>query len=125
MTLPPYAELLGLVAETDDNGAPVLLMPFSSAVLGRPGFLHGGAMGGLMEMAAILALRHALGDADVAIKPVNLTVDYMRGGRELETRARGQVRRLGSRVANVDALCWQDDATRPIASARLTFLLRR
>ena len=115
MKLPPYAELLGLVAETDDNGAPVLLMPFSSAVLGRPGFLHGGAMGGLMEMAAILALRHALGDDGVGIKPVNLTVDYMRGGRELETRARGQVRRLGSRVANVDALCWQDDPARPIS----------
>jgi uncharacterized protein (TIGR00369 family) len=125
MTLPPYAELLGLVAETAADGAPVLVMPFSAAVLGRPGFLHGGAMGGLMEMAAILALRHALDDDAVMLKPVNLTVDFMRGGRELETRARGDVRRLGTRIANVDATCWQDDATRPIAAARLTFLLRR
>jgi uncharacterized protein (TIGR00369 family) len=125
MTLPPYADLLGLVSERDVADKPVLVMPFSSAVLGRPGFLHGGAMGGLMEMAAIAALRHALGDAAVGIKPVNLTVDYMRGGRELETRAKGVIRRLGKRIANVDALCWQDDADRPIASARLTFLLRR
>jgi uncharacterized protein (TIGR00369 family) len=125
MTLPPYAHLLGLIAETDEHGAPVLLMPFSAAVLGRPGFLHGGAMGGLMEMAAIAALRHALGATEVGIKPVNLTVDYMRGGRELETRAKGLVRRLGTRIANTDVICWQDDADRPIATARLTFLLRR
>ena len=125
MALPPYAMLLGLVVEHADDGSPGLMMPFSGAVLGRPGFLHGGAVGGLMEMAAILALRHALGDDGVGIKPVNLTVDYMRGGREQETRARGEVRRLGTRIANVDAHCWQDDPARPIAAARLTFLLRR
>ena len=125
MKLPPYAELLGLVAETADDGAPVLMMPFTDVVLGRPGFLHGGAMGGLMEMAAILALRQALDEDAVVVKPVNLTIDYMRGGRDLETRARGDVRRLGKRIANVDAVCWQDDPGRPIAVARLTFLLRR
>ncbi len=130
MTLPPYAQFLGLVEEADGDGVPVLMMKFEPVVVGRPGFLHGGAIGGLMEMAAIVALRHALGDdagkdGAVRIKPVNLTVDYMRGGRPLETRARGTIRRLGTRIANVDATAWQDDETRPIASARLTFLLRR
>lgn len=126
MTLPPYAELLGLVREdAADGAAPVLMMPFADPVVGRPGFLHGGALGGLMEMAAIAALRHALGDDAVRIKPVNLTVDFMRGGRPLETRAVGTIRRLGNRIANVDASAWQDDPANPIASARLTFLLVR
>src|SRR3546814_12312741 len=60
VTLPPYAQLLGLSVEPGDGGAPVLLMPFSDDVLGRPGFLHGGAIGGLLEMAAIVALHAAL-----------------------------------------------------------------
>lgn len=122
--LPPYAALLGLVLEQDAAGRPRLAMPFARAVLGRPGFVHGGALGGLLEMAAIVALRHATG-AEVGIKPVNLTVDYMRGGREKTTYAAASIRRLGTRIANVDAQAWQDDPDRPIAAARLTFLLRR
>jgi uncharacterized protein (TIGR00369 family) len=125
MTLPPYAALLGLTIERDDAGVPRLMMPFGGAVLGRPGFVHGGALGGMLEMAAIVALRHALADDAVGIKPVNLTVDYMRGGREKNTYAAAVIRRLGTRIANVDAHAWQDDADRPIAAARLTFLLSR
>jgi uncharacterized protein (TIGR00369 family) len=125
MTLPPYAHLLGLEIEHDADGTPMLAMPYGGAVMGRPGFLHGGALGGLLEMAAIIALRHALDDAGVGLKPINLTVDYMRGGREKTTHAVGVVRRLGTRIANVDASAWQDSRDNPIASARLTFLLRR
>src|SRR3546814_9889659 len=98
VTLPPYAQLLGLSVEPGDGGAPVLLMPFSDDVLGRPGFLHGGAIGGLLEMAAIVALHAALeSEGGGRIKPINVTVDYMRGGREKETRAQGIVPRLGTR----------------------------
>ncbi len=122
--LPPYAALLGLTLEPGD-GAPVLVMPFADVVLGRPGFLHGGAIGGLLEMAAIVALRHALADDTVAIKPVNLSIDYMRGGRDRTTRAQGIVRRLGKRIANIDTSAWQDDPGAPIATSRHIFLLRR
>lgn len=122
MKLPPYAGLLGLSEEADG----VLVMPFGDAVLGRPGFVHGGAIGGLLEMAAIVALDAALAsDGGGRIKPINLTVDYMRGGREKDTRARGTVTRLGSRVANVDAVAWQDDPAKPIAHGRLTYLIVR
>lgn len=124
MILPPYAQLIGATLEWED-GAPILAMPFSDAVLGRPGFLHGGAIAGLMEVAAIAALRHALGDETARIKPVNVTVDYMRGGRDKPTRAAGTVTRLGNRVANVEATAWQDDRAKPIAAARMNYLLAR
>ncbi len=127
MTLPPYAETLGLTAEPSD-GAPVLVLPFSNRVIGRPGFLHGGAIGGLLEMAAIAALQHALageGAGESRFKPINLTIDYMRGGRDKPTRARGIVTRLGTRVANVEAQAWQDEPDRPIAAARINFLIAR
>ncbi|WP_010544815.1 PaaI family thioesterase [Sphingomonas elodea] len=125
MNLPPYAELLGLAVEPGAE-APVLVMPFSGDVVGRPGFLHGGAIGGLLEMAAVGALLQALeAEGGAKVKPVNVTVDYMRGGREKETRARGTVTRLGNRVANVSAVAWQDEEDRPIAAARMNFLIVR
>lgn len=123
--LPPYARTLGLMEEPQPDGAPLLVMPFADPVLGRPGFLHGGAITGLLEMAAIVALRHALGDEGGRIKPVNVTVDFMRGGRDKPTRALGVVERLGNRVANVDATAWQDDPATPIARARMNYLLVR
>ncbi|MET3712135.1 uncharacterized protein (TIGR00369 family) [Sphingomonas trueperi] len=125
MKLPPYAELLGLSVEPGAD-APVLVLPFSGDVVGRPGFLHGGAIGGLLEMAAVGALLQALeSEGGAKVKPVNVTVDYMRGGREKETRARGTVTRLGKRVANVSAVAWQDEEDRPIAAARMNFLIVR
>ena len=124
--LPPYAQLLGLTAERDGDGAPVLVMPFGNHVLGRPGFLHGGAISGLMEMAAIVALYDALaGEGGGEMKPVNVTVDFMRGGRDKPTRSRGIVTRLGTRVANVEATAWQDDPAKPIAAARMNYLIVR
>ena len=126
MRMPPYADLLGLVVETSDDGAPVLMMPFATEVLGRPGFLHGGAISGLMEMAAIVALDEALAEeGGGAIKPINVTVDFMRGGRDKPTRAEGIVTRLGTRVANVEAIAWQDDPAKPIAAARMNYLIVR
>jgi len=126
MMLPPYADLLGLTIERGDDDAPVLLMPFGNDVVGRPGFLHGGAIAGLLEMAAIAALQEALESEGAGrIKPINVTVDFMRGGRDKPTRAAGVVRRLGTRIANVEASAWQDHRSRPIAGARMNYLVER
>lgn len=121
--LPPYADFLGIRA----GDGEALVMPFAGNV-GRPGFLHGGAISGLLEIAAIVALHDALAAearGGGRIKPINVTVDFTRGGREKDTYARGRVTRLGARVANVEASAWQDDPARPIAGARLTYLIVR
>jgi uncharacterized protein (TIGR00369 family) len=123
--LPPYAQLLRLRAATDSDGAPMFVMPFHDDVVGRPGYLHGGAIAGLLEFAAFSALRHALGDASVAMKPINVTVDYMRAGLPLDTFAAATIERLGTRIANVEAQAWQKDRTAPIAAAQMNFLLAR
>ena len=119
MTASPYADLLGLTFDTDADGQPFVTMDFAHDLLGRPGFLHGGAISGMLEMAAWAALRAALGEEDTVIKPINVTIDFMRGGRERTTFAAGEVTRLGARIANVTATAWQDDRDRPIAAARL------
>jgi uncharacterized protein (TIGR00369 family) len=100
-------------------------MPFHDDVVGRPGYLHGGVIAGLLEIAAFAALGRALEDEDVAMKPIAVTVDYMRGGIDMDTLAAATIERLGKRIANVEAFAWQTDRSKPIASARINFLLRR
>ena len=128
MDLPPYAQLLRLrIDECADgaNGECRLVMPFHEDVVGRPGFLHGGAIAGLLEFAAFSTLARAIGDDAVGMKPITVTVDYLRGGAGHDTFASAQIQRLGSRMANVEAFAWQSDRETPIASARLNFLLER
>jgi uncharacterized protein (TIGR00369 family) len=123
-SLPPYASLLKL--RTEQVGDDLrFVMPFHDDVVGRPGFLHGGAIAGLLEFAAFTALARAIGDQAVAMKPITVTVDYMRGGTPADTFAEARIERLGKRVANVEAFAWQRERSKPIASARINFLLDR
>jgi uncharacterized protein (TIGR00369 family) len=121
--LPPYAELLGLRTELQ-GGERLWIMPFREAVVGRPGFLHGGAIAGLLEFAALGAVYDAL-DPGAEVKPINVSVDFLRGGIDHETWAAAVVTRLGKRVANVEAHAWQQDRARPIAGARMNLMVRR
>jgi uncharacterized protein (TIGR00369 family) len=124
--LPPYAALLRLSA-IDRDGGPRFVMPFHEGVVGRPGFLHGGAIAGLLEFAAFEALRAAIDDPAVVMKPVTVTVDYLRAASEKrgDTFAEALIERLGKRIANVEAVAWQTDRSKPIASAQINFLLER
>jgi uncharacterized protein (TIGR00369 family) len=122
--LPPYAQLLGLRTERGADGALLWVMPFSEQVVGRPGFLHGGAIAGLLEFAALGTLYDALGSGSSA-RPINVSVDFMRGGTDHDTYAAATITRLGNRVANVEAHAWQQDRDKPIAAARMNLLLRR
>ena len=123
--LPPYAEFLGIRVDPGADGAPLYVMPFADVVLGRPGYLHGGAIAGLLEFAAFGTLYAALGDDRIEAKPVNVTVQFMRGGIDHDTYAAAVVTRLGKRVANVEAHAWQRDRSKPIAAAQMNLLLRR
>ena len=124
--LPPYAALLGLSTMRSEEGELIWLMPFGEAVVGRPGFLHGGAIAGLLEFAALGSFYEALGErAGVSVKPVNVTVQFLRGGTEHETYASATISRMGNRVANVEARAWQDDRAKPIAAAQMNLLVRR
>lgn len=122
--LPPYAQLLRL--RVDDSADELrLVMPFHEDVIGRPGYLHGGAIAGLLEFAAFMTLARAIGDPAVSMKPITVTVDYMRGGTPRDTFATAEIQRLGNRIANVEAIAWQTQRSNLIASARLNFLLER
>ena len=121
--LPPYADLLGLRTELS-GGERLWVMPFREEVVGRPGFLHGGAIAGLLEFAALGAVQDAL-EAGARVSPINVSVDFLRGGVDHDTWAAAVVTRLGKRVANVEAHAWQRDRARPIAGATMNLMVRR
>jgi len=127
LELPPYAQMMGIHidAERSERAVPVLAMPFGNQHAGAPGILHGGAIAGLLDMAASAALQASLiaaGQSPI-FKPIGITIDYMRAGKHQTTWARGRVTRVGSRVATVVVEAWQDEDRRTIAAARLHMLL--
>ena len=85
------------------------------------------AIAGLLEFAAIGAIFEALGEEDgnATVRPINVTVNFMRGGTQHDTFAAAIVARLGNRVANVEAHAWQADRDKPIAAAQMNVMLRR
>ena len=119
-TLPPYAAMLGLVREGN-----VLRMPYVDRLIGSPGRLHGGSVAGLMEIAANMAVMDALAGASALVKPVNVTVDYLREGALEDVFAEAILMRMGRRVANVRVEAWQRERGRLIAAARMNLLIAR
>jgi len=119
----PYAHFLGLRAERDGDDL-VLLMPGHDRVIGNPMLpaLHGGAVGALLESTAIFKLLWDTKPERVP-KTINITVDYLRSGRVLDTRARAVITKAGRRVANVQVRAYQGDETKPIAVAHAHFLV--
>lgn len=124
--LPPYARAIGLEVRGIEDGAPIMAMPFASNVDGRPGFFHGGALGGLLETAGIGALHLELMRAGggLRFKPVNVNVEFLRGAVDsMDTLALGKVTRTGRRIANVSVQAWQANRNKPVAEAWINFLL--
>jgi uncharacterized protein (TIGR00369 family) len=122
----PYAQTMGFEEQRGTDGRLVIAMPYSDGVRGRPGFVHGGALAGLLETVAYATLSEALGENDrPLIKPVNVTATYMRGAVEMTTYARATIERLGKRIANIEAIAWQDDINKPVAMAQINVMLDR
>lgn len=128
VALLPYADFLGISIVGERNGAPLLAMPFAEGLVGAPDRIHGGAVSGLLEIAAIAAIDATLDDTSGArerFKPITVTVDFMRPGLTVDTFAAGKVVRIGARIANVAVEAWQDDPERPIAAARMNIAIGR
>jgi uncharacterized protein (TIGR00369 family) len=123
VSLPPYALGLGFFVDRMEGAVPVLACDFSARVVGRQGFWHGGALSGLLEMAALSAVRAALGAEAGRLKPVNVSIQFMRGGVDKRTYAAGRIVRMGRRLVNVTAEAWQDDRTRLLATAQLHVMI--
>lgn len=119
----PYAALLGVVLSRAGPN-PRFLLPADPGNVGNPTLpaLHGGAIGGFMEMAAALHLLLTMDTLKVP-KVVDFSIDYVRAGKLKDTWAECEVVRQGRRLVNIGISAWQEGPESPIARARAHFLL--
>ena len=117
----PFAHALGIRLGEDGT----LVMPFSPKIIGNPILpaIHGGMTGAFLETTAIIGVTRELGVSPP--KPIGLTINYLRSGRALDSYANVSIVKQGRRVVAFEAQAWQDDRTKPIASAFGHFMLRQ
>ena len=123
----PYARFLGLTLELSGDEMTAVL-PFQERLIGNPVIpaIHGGVLGALMEMTALAQLAitlRATGRGGGYAKPIDVTVEYLRSGRAVDTFARALIKRMGRRIANVHVEAWQEERDAPIAALHGHFLL--
>lgn len=118
----PYARFLGVRAELKGDEL-TLVLPFSEHLIGNPMLpaLHGGVVGALMEVTALTQLAIA-SKSESFPKTIDISIDYLRSGRPVDTFARARVVKIGRRVANVQAEAWQGEKTQPIATLHGHFM---
>ncbi len=118
----PFARFLGV--ELDLAQDVTTRLPFRPELIGNPMIpaLHGGAIGAFLEITAMAQLAHAEKFVKIP-KPINVTVQYLRSGKPVDTFASAVVNRVGRTVANVEATAWQDTPDHPIATLQAHFLL--
>lgn len=119
----PYAQFLGIAIEARGEELSFVL-PQADTNMGNPTLpaLHGGAVAGFMEQAALIFLLLKMGEPRLP-KTIDFTIDYLRAGLLRDTFAECRVTRLGRRIGNVHIEAWQTRRDEPIAIARAHFLL--
>ncbi|MEM7079283.1 MAG: PaaI family thioesterase [Pseudomonadota bacterium] len=119
----PYARFLDL--RVDQQGDEVItVLPFSEQIVGNVNLpaIHGGTLGAVLEMTAILQLIYDTA-CERLPKTVDVSFDYLRSARDKTTYGRAIVTRQGRRVANVRTELWQDSRDKPVAAGHGHFLL--
>lgn len=119
----PYAATLGMSCERFGDDV-IFTLPAKDSNLGNPILpaIHGGVIGGFMEMSAMLYLMLQQ-DSEKLPKIVDFSLDYLRAGLNRSTFAECQLTRQGNRVANIMVSSWQKSRSEPIATARAHFIL--
>ncbi|USE39377.1 PaaI family thioesterase [Endozoicomonas sp. SCSIO W0465] len=121
----PYASLIGMQCSPVGDDA-LFTLPHQMTNIGNPLLpaIHGGVIGGFMEMSAALHLMLFMDEPRLP-KIIDFSIDYLRSGQPKDTFAQCEVCRQGARVANVAVTAWQSNRELPIAIARGHFKLSK
>ena len=137
----PYINFMGI--EFDRRGDELTaILTYDDKLIGNPLLpaLHGGAISGFMEVAAVIGLGWSVLwdeiergdlDADEVVqghlprlpKTIDFTIDYLRTGLPRDAYARAKVNRSGRRYASVHVEAWQDNRNRIFAQGTGHFLM--
>lgn len=120
----PYARWMRIAPE---NGTGELLtrMRYHDDLIGNTFLpaIHGGTLGAMLEMAAIFHLVWET-ESPTVPKIVNITVDYLRSARPVDVIASAKVTKQGRRMVNVFVEAWQEERSKPVATASAHFLVK-
>ena len=123
----PFSNALGMHLDDIGDGYAVITMPWSDDLVGDPrtGVIHGGAVSALMDTCGGAAvMSHP--EAPAGTATIDLRIDYMRpatpGQRIL---ARAECYNITRSVGFVRASAWDEDDSRPVATAAGAFTVER
>jgi len=119
----PFFRFLNFEIRSLDSLHAEAEMTFDDRLIGNPvmEYYHGGIIASFMEATAAIAVHPDF--ADVPVKPINLTVDYLRPGVKGPLYARAKLTRKGKRMASVSVITWQTDREKAVAEGLYHFLL--
>ena len=118
----PFAQFMGFGVKIE-AAELISHLPYRPDLIGNPVLpaLHGGAIGAFLELTAMAQLK-LQGGASPTIKPINISVQYLRPGKPQSVFARARLNRFGRTIANLDVIAWQDTDETVIASLQAHFL---
>ena len=119
----PFFRFLGFTVLQANETHLLAEMPFEERHIGNPVLetYHGGIIASFMEAIASI---HVLDDINAPpVKPINLTVDYLRPGFSGILNTRATISRKGRRMASIETVAWLEDETKPVAKGLFHFLL--
>ncbi|WP_373085421.1 PaaI family thioesterase [Sneathiella sp.] len=119
----PYFTFLGLKLEMRGEQM-ICVLPADKKFIGNPTLpaLHGGVVGAFMESTALV---HLLKTQEVTRLPkiINITIEYLRSAKPVETYAEAIITKPGRRIANMRIEAWQGNRDKPVAAAHANFLV--
>lgn len=98
----PFARLLGLTLESSGSGRARMRMIAEPALHNPLRIVHGGALFTMMDTAMAMALQSAV-DADDRFSGVEVKINYLAATKLGELICDAWVRRVGGRVAVIEA----------------------
>ncbi len=119
----PFERLLHIEIVEAANGRAVLRMPFHIEFAQGAGLMHGGALVGLADTAAVMAIKSIL-PPQTHFATVAMTVEYRRPVRQGEVTARSQVAVVKGRELEGWVQVY-DNQERPVLDFKATFKIAR
>ena len=113
----PFAKWLGADL-VQSGGETIVRVPFNELLIGNPRIraIHGGILASILELAAAATL--SAHDFDAARKsPISMQINYLKSTSDVQTYAKGIIRKIGRRIDTIEAIAWQKSEERPVAIA--------
>ena len=124
----PFNKILGLEIVELSDGYAKTRIPYRAELIGDPTrpALHGGVLSATIDATAGAAAFTMVTMPHDRISTIDLRIDYLRPGELKDVLCEARVRRMGNRVASVDAFAFHpDERDTPVATGKAVYNVKR